>query len=147
MNFDYELQYVAKRLDFLHEEIKSVHEELTSLISAFTYALDFTSGFLECCEKHGIKIVAIQRQTKLIPESVGFVFGADGSVFASEREGDWPAIWAAVEEYGISGGAGNGGQHQISRTAQEKLIDGVYQLIDCKWERVDKEEHEYRRQA
>lgn len=122
MNFD-------KKLDTLKTE-------MDNLILAYVDARNFTEGFLECCKKYGIKTVSIQERTDLIPYSKNFGFGAEGSVFAEEKIGDWPAIWTVAQEYGIGAGCGNACQYQITRSAAARLIDGVYQLKNGNWRKV-----------
>jgi hypothetical protein len=81
-------------------------------------------------------LVSIGKRTDLIESAKNYPFGCGGSVFADSRSRDrWPTIWAIVEEMGISGGAGNTGQHQV--TCDEKLIDGVYEFKDKKWRKIE----------
>lgn len=119
----------------LQGEIKHLEAKADALAKAYAEAEDFTVRFLKCCSKHHIKLVSIGKKTDLIKGSKSYPFGCGGGVFADEynREG-YPAIWRVVEEMGISGGAGNGGQHQVTREA--KFVDGVYEFKDKKWRKI-----------
>ena len=100
--------------------------------------------FLARCAEAGYTVVAIGRQTPLIPYSMSWPFKDQrgrpivrDSVFAypdGNVEGvkepqinSWPAIWHIVGQYrGVSGGCGNQHQHQIH---PDKLSGfGVYTL-------------------
>lgn len=120
----------------LQNQIKNLNEKADALANAYAEAEDFTLRFLKQCSKHHIKLVSIGTRTELIDSSKNFPFGCSGSVFAEgiDRDG-WPVIWSVVEEMGISGGAGNGGQHQV--TCDAKLIDGVYEFKDKKWRKIE----------
>ena len=62
------------------------------------------------------------------------------NVFANgENEYGFPKIWDVVSEMNISGGCGNGAQHQIDLAASARLIDGVYELQDGAWHRLEEE--------
>jgi hypothetical protein len=117
-------------------KIEALQEQANSLAQAYAEAEDFTRKFLDCCKNHGIKTVAIQEENKAVKSSVGFGFGANGSVFADERENGWPAIWGVCADMKISGGCGNGGQHQINYSAQAKLVDGTYTLKNGTWKKI-----------
>lgn len=123
------------RFTDLQGEIKRLEAKADALAKAYAEAEDFTVRFLKCCRKHHIKLVSIGTKTDLIEGSKSFPFGCGGSVFADERERDgYPAIWRVVQEMGISGGAGNRGQHQVNCSAE--LVDGVYELKDKKWRKI-----------
>lgn len=120
----------------LQNQIKSLEEKANNLAEAYAEAEDFTLRFLKCCSKHHIKLDSIGKRTDLIESTKSYPFGCGGSVFADGRSRDgWPAIWGIVEEMGISGGAGNTGQHQV--TCDAKLIDGVYEFKDKKWRKIE----------
>ena len=124
------------KFDELQKQIKCLEEKANSLAEAYAEAEDFTLRFLECCSKHNIKMVSIRKRTDLIESAKGFPFGCGNSVFADGRDRDgWPTIWGVVEEMGISGGAGNSGQHEV--TCDAKLIDGVYEFKDQKWRKIE----------
>ena len=115
------------KFDELKKQIECLVAKANSLAEAYAEAEDFTLRFLKCCSKHNIKMVSIGKRTDLIESAKGFPFGCGNSVFADGRDRDgWPTIWGVVEEMGISGGAGNTGQHQV--TCDAKLIDGVYEF-------------------
>ena len=123
------------KFDELQKQIKCLEEKENSLAEAYAEAEDFTLRFLKCCSKHNIKTVSIGKRTDLIESAKNFPFDCGNSVFADGRGRDgWPTIWGVVNEMGISGGAGNTGQHQVSCDA--KLIDGVYEFKDKKWRKI-----------
>ena len=124
------------KFDELKKQIECLVAKANSLAEAYAEAEDFTLRFLKCCSKHNIKMVSIGKRTDLIESAKGFPFGCGNSVFADgiDRDG-WPTIWGVVEEMGISGGAGNTGQHQV--TCDAKLIDGVYEFKDKKWRKIE----------
>ena len=124
------------RFDDLQKEIRTLSERMNELAEAYAEAEDFTLRFLTQCSKHHIKLVSIGKRTNLIESAETYPFDCRGSVFADGKSKDgWPVIWSVVEELGISGGAGNSGQHQIKSSA--KLIDGVYEFKDKKWRKVE----------
>ena len=124
------------KFDELKKQIECLVAKANSLAEAYAEAEDFTLRFLKCCSKHHIKIVSIGKRTDLIESAKNFPFGCGDSVFADGRDRNGrPAIWGIVEEMGISGCAGNTGQHQISCGA--KLIDGVYEFTDKKWRKIE----------
>ena len=124
------------KFDELQKQIKCLEENTNSLAEAYAEAEDFTLRFLKCCSKHHIKLVSIGKRTGLIESAKNFPFGCGDSVFADGRDRNGrPAIWGIVEEMGISGGAGNAGQHQVSCDA--KLIDGVYEFKNKKWRKIE----------
>lgn len=124
------------KFDELKKQIECLEAKANSIAEAYAEAEDFTLRFLKCCCKHNIKMVSIGKRTNLIESTKSYPFDCEGSVFADGRDrAGWPAIWGIVEEMGISGGAGNTGQHQVSRDA--KLIDGVYEFKDNKWEKIE----------
>ena len=120
----------------LQKQIECLEAKANSLAEAYAEAEDFTLRFLKCCSKHHIKLVSIGKRTELIESTKDYPFGCGGSVFADGSTRDrWPTIWAVVEEMGISGGVGNCGQHEV--TCDAKLIDGVYELKDKKWRKIE----------
>ena len=124
------------KFDELQKQIERLDAKANSIAEAYAEAEDFTLRFLKCCSKHNIKMVSIGKRTDLIESSKSFPFGCGGSVFADGRDRDGlPAIWGVVNEMGISGGAGNTGQHQVS--CDTKLIDGVYEFKDKKWRKIE----------
>ena len=74
---------------------------------------------LDLCAQHGYDAVAIGMKHKVVPQSVSFVFGPQGSIFAKPRGrcnariGGWPAIWAITEQIGLKSSCGNNHQRQI----------------------------------
>ena len=124
------------KFDELKNQIECLEAKANSLAEAYAEAEDFTLQFLKCCSKHNIKLVSIGKRTNLIESTKSYPFDSKGSVFADGRDRNgWPAIWGIVDEIGISGGAGNTGQHQV--TCDAKLIDGVYEFKDKKWRKIE----------
>ena len=124
------------KFDELKKQIECLEAKSNSLAEAYAEAEDFTLQFLKCCSKHNIKFVSIGKRTNLIESTKSYPFNCEGSVFADGRSSDgWPAIWGVVEGMGISGGAGNSGQHQV--TCDAKLIDGVYEFKNKKWRKIE----------
>ena len=129
------------RMRTLETRILTLHHQWEQLYRAYGDAHDFTMTFLEACQKNGISIVSIQTKTDLIPETKTFPFGVRGSVFSDDVSvGGWPAIWLAVRDAGLQDGCGNGNQMQ---TNCSKLVDGVYELKDGKWRRIDGDDQTY----
>ena len=125
------------KFDEIKQEIKNLQEKADKLAIAYAEAEDFTEKFLKRCSAHKIKLVSIGVRTKLIEGCEDYPWGCEGSVFAEVRAKDgFPTIWSVVEELDISGGAGNGYQHQINRYAQSRLIDGIYEFKDKKWHKI-----------
>jgi hypothetical protein len=128
-NFGYEF-------DNLKKQIEDLNKKANDLANAYAEAEDFTLRFLKRCSKHKIKLVSIGTRTRQIDSARDFPFDCSGSVFADGKSKDgWPVIWSVVEEMGISGGAGNSGQHQVCSGA--KLIEGVYEFKDKKWHKIE----------
>ena len=122
MNFEWHIERLEKDIKTLKNEYKA--------------AKKFTAQFLNACKNHGIKTVSICKKTDKIKSAKEWTsFGHAGSVFADERENSFPAIWAAVEDVGISGGCGNSGQHQILKA--DNLIDGVYKYSKGVWAKIE----------
>ena len=120
----------------LQTQINTLQDKANCLAEAYAKAEDFTLKFLACCEKHHIDLVSIGQRTNRIQSSKTFPFDVSDSVFADGRDSrNIPHIWSVVSDMGISGGAGNGGQHQIRNSA--KLIDGVYELKNGTWRKVE----------
>lgn len=120
----------------LKNRVCKIQDEIQDFLDRYNESRDYTMKFLKCCEEHGIKTVAVQVSDERVPESVGFTFGNRGSVFASESENGWPAIWEATRDAGAYGGCGNSGQAQLSNRARAMLIDGCYRLENGTWMKV-----------
>jgi hypothetical protein len=132
MNFTHGLELLQQRQKELGEELKSLSAKVTS-------AALFTEKFLDACREEGLKKIAIGVSHDSIPESVSFPFGPDNSVFSNRKNSKLsgsPAIWEVVRKLGISGGCGNGDQHQLTIEGKARLIDGVYHLKDGSWKKV-----------
>ena len=130
MNFERKIQSAINAAEEATKKANALMDEYAEL-------KDFTAIFLACCESHGIKTVSINTYTKLIEACKGWSY-ADGSVFADERDGTWPAIWAVCSEMDVGGGCGNSGQHQLKYNA--RLIDGVYRLENGNWTKLGEED-------
>lgn len=132
----------GRKIDGLREEMLVLEKRIGALENDLAEARTFTAEFLACCQKHGIETVAINCKSDLVESTKHWPFDYNGSVFA-DRDRDygggqkWPAIWEVVKEMEISGGAGNNGQHQIGGAKAYMLIDGVYQLKDGCWMKVN----------
>lgn len=120
----------------LQTQINTLQDKANRLAEAYAEAEDFTLKFLACCEKHHIDLVSIGQRTDRIKSAKKYPFDVKDSVFADGTDSeDGPYIWSVVSDMGISGGCGNSGQHQIRNSA--KLIDGVYELKDGTWRKVE----------
>ena len=120
----------------LQTQINTLQDKANCLAEAYAEAEDFTLKFLACCEKHHIDLVSIGQRTDRIKSAKKYPFDVKDSVFADGTDSeDGPYIWSVVSDMGISGGCGNSGQHQIRNSA--KLIDGVYELKDGTWRKVE----------
>ena len=86
MNFDMRLQNIETKIEYLSGDLKDLKHK-------YEDARDFTSVYLQCCEKHGISLTSICRKTDLISACKYWPFDFDDNVFADEREGRFPAIW------------------------------------------------------
>lgn len=106
------------------EELSYYHESPRSPIN-------LTYSFLGNCQKYGINVVSVEKQTDLISNTKEFPFGPMGSVFSREvRNGSWPAIWAVNDvTKGINQRCGNSNQGQIGSV----LVSGVYVYRDGQW--------------
>lgn len=123
------------KFENLQDEIETLSKKAKDLAQAYAEAEDFTLDFLDCCKKHHIKLVSIGTKTDLIECSRTYPFDPKDSVFSDERDLDrFPAIWSAVRDFGIDGGCGNDGQHQITHAG--KLVDGIYEYKSRKWHKI-----------
>jgi len=123
--------------------IRTLREQLTNIEKSLKEAGTYTDAFLEVCKKHSIKKVAIGVPHSSVKSSIewGGAHRTSGSVFAdAEDDGKWPSIWKVARDAGVSGGAGNSGQHQLSLNAQALLIEGVYHYKAGKWKRLEGKE-------
>jgi len=132
MDFDRELKYTKAAI----ERLKA---ELDALRANYKEAQKNTILLLDKCSPY-YTAISIGKSHNEVPNSVGFVFGAEGNIFGyneddkKARINDRPAIWSIAEDMGISAGCGNSHQHQV-RTS--RLVDGVYKVQDGKWKRID----------
>lgn len=122
------------KIDDLEKRITSLKEEATDIRTDLIEAGKFTDLFLNKCAELNISRVAIGIADQETDGAKGW-HGGYGMVFSNEARdlNGWPSIWKAVEVMGISGGAGNSNQHQITNEGIVKLVDGVYELKDGKW--------------
>ena len=136
---DFELKFNALKSEIEREKkyLESLEKEIEKQEKDYTECLFFTDKFLKRCSAHKIKAVCINERNPIVKESITYPFGEKGSVFANGRtKDDVPAIWRVVEEMDISGGCGNTNQHQINELGMSKLIDGVYEYKDGKWNKI-----------
>ena len=136
---DFEINFERLRNEIKREEmyLQSLKEQIDKQEKEYTECLLFTDKFLKRCSAHKIKAVCINERNPIVEESITYPFGEKGSVFANGRtKDDFPAIWSVVEEMNISGGCGNTNQHQINELGMSKLIDGVYEYKDGKWNKI-----------
>jgi len=123
------------RFSRLESALASVSNDLALARTEYAKANDFTTKLLYECGEVGIKEVAIGVADKSVPESMEFVFGARGNIFAMGRDkSGWPSIWGCVDRAGIASSCGNSNQKQINDESQ--VVDGVYHLRDGKWAKV-----------
>lgn len=116
-------------------ELESLERQLATLRARFEAAEDMTAQVLAVAQAHGVDRIGINRCDKTVHETGNWPFAENGNLFAKGRQNGWPVVWQVAEDAGISAGCGNGDQHQISMSA--RLIDGIYELRDGRWLRVD----------
>jgi hypothetical protein len=136
MNYEY-------RIKAAEMGIEQLLKDLTKLREDFEEAKTYTGEFLAWCSKNGVNRVGIGMRDDGFKDSANYPFGASGSIFADGCELDekgrpsWPIAWKLADGFGISGGAGNSGERQISLEARNKLIDGIYECKNGQWRKVD----------
>lgn len=81
----------------------------------------------------GIERVSLGVFDKKIKSCKDWPFGFEGSAFADELHGTWPAIWRACELARIGCGCGNTGQKEINSAL---IVDGIYEYKKGKWIRL-----------
>lgn len=130
MNFEQKASSLART-------VENALQQLELLQSQLQHAATKTEELLAIASEVGVTAVSIGKKHTLVGNE-GWPFGFTGSIFTpkdAEHEG-WPAAWHIARKAGVSGGAGNGGQHQVDTS---NLIDGVYECRDGVWSRVDLE--------
>jgi len=129
-----------KLMNELKDRQTELRKDIEVLSSMMESAKVFTANFLSKCSDVGYDRVSIGKKHPSVESTKHYPFGAAGSVFAGNSGGadvrvnGSPAIWRIVERMGISGGCGNGHQHQVN---DARLIDGVYHFRDGSWYRVE----------
>ena len=139
-NFDFKFKK-------MNEKIDAVNKDMESLAIEYMEARDFTQQFLDCCRKHNISGVSIERWTDKIESAKEWGNESDmvySDAIESEDAGPgmagWPSIWHVCSEMDISKGCGNKGQHQANCS---RLIAGVYRFTeDGRWIRLEDEKDE-----
>lgn len=130
MNFE-------QKASSLTRTVEGALQQLDALQSQLREAAKKTEELLAIASEVGVTALSIGKKHPLVGNEA-WSFGYAGSIFTpkeNEHEG-WPAAWHIARVAGISGGAGNGGQHQVDAT---NLIDGVYECRGGEWFRVDVE--------
>lgn len=127
-NFEY-------KLDRATAQLTSAQSDAQGVLSALEYARQKTAEVLAIAESVGTTAISIGMKHPIV-NNEDWPFGASGSIFTplADRVNGWPSAWRIAEKAGISAGAGNSGQHQ---TDNSQLVDGVYELRDGAWQRID----------
>lgn len=137
---DLTTEELALQLADAKQEVDNMHRQVTEEREHAEYEIsearrngqadERTRRFLEEVKRLGGKRVAIGVRAKGVPRSVDFPFSPHGSVFVWPEErkvggGRTEQIaWDAVKAAGLTGGAGNSGQHQVN----ERMANGYYLL-------------------
>jgi hypothetical protein len=134
-NYDLKIKNIENQIkDFTVNYLAQIKELKQELVEA----RKFTQIFLNECGKQGIKRVSIGVVSDKVPATKGWNY-PEGSVFQfpsgkkGNKVGSWVAIWDVVEKLGISGGCGNGDQHQV---ANDNLVEGVFELKGKMWRKI-----------
>jgi len=86
-----------------------------------------TKEFLLRCKQVGYIKIGINTSTTEYNYSFYGIFSYVCALDDTQPQiDDWPAIWAIVEELGITNGAGNGHSYQIRKNSG--LETGIYDL-------------------
>lgn len=121
-----------KNMKFEIDNLKKHHD---SLMKRHEQAVNFTGKFLSKCSELKIKAVCVGVRHSIVPSSMTYPFGADGSVFAEGNDENGRVLaWQICEDMGIAGGCGNPGQHQADI---ENILEGAYLYKKGKWQKVD----------
>lgn len=121
----------------LTHTVKNALQELEILQSQLQHAATKTEELLAIASEVGVTALSIGKKHPLVGNE-GWPFGYAGSIFTpkADQHAGWPAAWHIARTAGVSGGAGNGGQHQVDTS---NLIDGVYECRGGIWSRIDLE--------
>jgi hypothetical protein len=116
-------------------QVERAQSELKQLAAHLTSAAAKTEELLAIASDVGVTAVSIGKKHPLVGNE-DWSFGAASSIFTrkDDQHDGWPAAWHIAKEAGVSGGAGNTGQHQADT---RDLIDGVYECRGGVWARVD----------
>lgn len=127
----------VKKIRNFDHEFNELEDSVKQLKKDYSEYKKNTVNFLKECGKFGIKLVSVGKKTEKIECSSSFPFETNNSVFAygDVQYQNYPAIWTALNNLKISGGCGNGHQHELNDTA--KLIEGVYELKNEIWKQVE----------
>ena len=113
-------------------EIARIQSTLDDLSARVEQAKTFTAQVLAAAERVGATRVGLNTYDDTVYSYGEFAFSSSGSLFCKgSHENGRPLAWKVAEEAGISGGCGNGDQHQVRNARM--LIDGIYELRDGVW--------------
>ena len=122
-------------LDLAESVLESAQQSARTVLADLAHAKTKTAELLEIARAAGVTAVGISKtHPRLGNEHWGQRGG--GAIFTpvDEEVNGWPAAWHVAEKAGVGFGCGNPGQHQ-ART--KNLIDGVYEVRDGLWSRID----------
>ncbi|GAA1412070.1 hypothetical protein AUR04nite_00080 [Glutamicibacter uratoxydans] len=128
-----------RKIKWIEHEAKDALDKLESIKADLVEAQTKTEKLLAIAESVGVTVISIGKKHPAIDSTGDFPFGASGSIFTplDDRHNGWPAAWHIAEKAGVSQGGGNSGQHQADTS---KLVDGVYELRNGNWARIDLED-------
>ena len=130
----------------LREELKTTKEEFRNTTKRIERELKIaekiTQKLLNKCGEVGITRVSVGKRHSSVPKSQNWPFDSCHNSVFSFPEGvrdkrGWPAIWGIIDELGIDDGCGNSDQKQVSGNDNDNLLEGVYELKNRKWRRID----------
>lgn len=118
------IQAELKRIEQLIKQAEAIRDQIK-------VAAENTKTVLDVCDALGVVAVGIGARDETFKDSAGHPFGYDGSIFVDGRDkAGWPLAWAVAQKAGVSGGCGNGGQHQT----RGQFLNGVYRCVDGVWQ-------------
>jgi len=128
MDFEASAKSIAYQVERAQSDLKALSVKLRRAAAK-------TEELLAIASEVGVTAVSIGKKHPLVGNE-NWPFGASGSIFTprEDQHDGWPAAWHIAKKAGVSGGAGNSGQHQADTS---NLIDGVYECRGGVWARVD----------